>query len=82
MVAFAHATSGAGEQLTRWWRRSPEVTIDQLAELSVRYVSAGLGQLFVRHRRGRLNLVRSEVSNNSPDARISRNGQARTPSPG
>ena len=45
ILAFAHATSGAGEQLTRWWRRSPDVTIDQVAELGVRYVWAGLGQL-------------------------------------
>jgi AcrR family transcriptional regulator len=51
VLAFAHATSGAGEQLTRWWRRSPELTIDQVADLGVRYVWAGLGQLLEPMRR-------------------------------
>jgi len=30
--AYAHAVSGAGEQLARWWRQNPEVELDEVVE--------------------------------------------------
>ncbi len=44
VLAFAHAASGSGEQLARWWRRNPELTIDRLADLASRYIWTGLAQ--------------------------------------
>jgi AcrR family transcriptional regulator len=42
ILAFAHAASGSGEQLARWWRRTPDLTIDRLADLASRYIWTGL----------------------------------------
>jgi AcrR family transcriptional regulator len=45
VLAFAHAGSGAAEQLAHWWRHAPELTIDQLKDLASRFSWAGLAQL-------------------------------------
>jgi AcrR family transcriptional regulator len=45
ILAFAHAGSGSAEQLARWWRQRPELTIERLTELATAYSWAGLGQL-------------------------------------
>jgi AcrR family transcriptional regulator len=42
VLAYTHAASGSGEQLARWWRRTPEIPIDRLAEIAARYILAGL----------------------------------------
>ncbi len=42
ILGFAHATSGLGEQLGRWWRTTPDLTIDQLTELATQYIWAAL----------------------------------------
>jgi AcrR family transcriptional regulator len=42
VLAYTHAASGSGEQLARWWRRTPDLTIDRLAEIATRYIRAGL----------------------------------------
>lgn len=41
--AYAHAISGAGEALTRWWQRHPEVTLEEIVELHMDTVWRGLG---------------------------------------
>ncbi|MDO7868772.1 TetR/AcrR family transcriptional regulator [Nocardioides jiangxiensis] len=41
--AYAHAISGAGEALTRWWQHHPEVTLEQIVELHMDTVWRGLG---------------------------------------
>lgn len=46
VLAYAHASSGAGEQLARWWRDTPGLPIDRLTELAVQYIWSGLSQLF------------------------------------
>jgi len=46
ILVFAHASSGSGEQLARWWRRNPKIAIDQLADLAARYSWAGVSQLY------------------------------------
>jgi AcrR family transcriptional regulator len=43
--AFAHAASGAAEQLAHWWRQRPDVTLDQIVERYTRFSWAGLSQL-------------------------------------
>lgn len=45
ILAFAHAGSGAGEQLARWWRRTPELGVDELADILARFCWAGMSQL-------------------------------------
>ncbi len=45
ILAFANAGSGSAEQLARWWRHNPQITIDRLAELATSYNWAGLSQL-------------------------------------
>lgn len=41
--AYAHAISGAGEALTHWWQRHPEVSLDEIVELHMDVVWRGLG---------------------------------------
>jgi AcrR family transcriptional regulator len=43
--AFAHAASGAGTQLARWWRENPELELDELVDWQTRFTWAGLSQL-------------------------------------
>jgi AcrR family transcriptional regulator len=43
--AFAHAVSGAGEQLARWWRRTPEIELDELVDWQTRFIWHGIAQL-------------------------------------
>lgn len=44
--AFAHAASGAGEQLAHWWRSTPDLPVDELADILARFVWSGMSQLF------------------------------------
>jgi AcrR family transcriptional regulator len=41
-LAYAHAVSGAGEQLARWWREHPEVELDIVVERLMAVVWDGL----------------------------------------
>lgn len=43
--AYAHAVSGAGEALTRWWQHHPEVSLDEVVDLHVTTVWTGLEHL-------------------------------------
>lgn len=43
--AFAHAISGAGEQLAHWWRQEPTIELDQLVAWHTRFVWRGIAQL-------------------------------------
>lgn len=45
ILAFAHGASGAGEQLGRWWRRTPDLPLEDLVELAVQYVWGGLAPI-------------------------------------
>lgn len=49
ILAYAHASSGAGEQLARWWRHTPELDVDQLADLIAGFSWAGMAQLLEPH---------------------------------
>lgn len=44
-VVYAHAISGAGEQLAKWWRRHPEVTIDVLVDRAMEVTWLGMENL-------------------------------------
>lgn len=41
-TAYAHAVSGAGEQLARWWRANPGVELDEVVEHFMCVVWTGL----------------------------------------
>jgi hypothetical protein len=43
--AFAHALSGAGEQLERWWRQNPELTRREIVDYFHAFAWQGLSQL-------------------------------------
>jgi AcrR family transcriptional regulator len=43
--AFAHALSGAAEQLEHWWRQHPEIPRQQIVAYLHRFAWQGLGQL-------------------------------------
>jgi AcrR family transcriptional regulator len=43
--AFAHALSGAGEQLERWWRQNPELTRREIVDYFHAFAWHGLSQL-------------------------------------
>jgi AcrR family transcriptional regulator len=43
--AFAHALSGAGEQLERWWRQNPHLTRHEIVDHFHAFAWAGLSQL-------------------------------------
>lgn len=43
--AFAHALSGAGEQLERWWRQNPDLSRRELVGYFHRFAWRGLSQL-------------------------------------
>jgi AcrR family transcriptional regulator len=45
VLAFAHAASGAAEQLAHWWRHAPELTLEQLKDTASRFTWAGLAQV-------------------------------------
>jgi AcrR family transcriptional regulator len=47
-VVSAHILSGAAEQLARWWRRHPEVGIDEIVSRTTRAVWTGLGDMIAR----------------------------------
>src|SRR5919108_1266825 len=48
--AFAHALSGSGEQLAKWWRQNPELTREQVAGYHMAFAWIGLEQLAERAR--------------------------------
>jgi AcrR family transcriptional regulator len=50
--AFAHALSGSGEQLAKWWRQNPELTREQVAGYHMAFAWTGLEQLVERVRGG------------------------------
>lgn len=43
--AYAHAISGAGEGLARWWVHHPEVTLDEIVEIDVELLWDGLDRI-------------------------------------
>jgi hypothetical protein len=47
-VVHAHALSGAGEQLTKWWRRHPEVSLEEIVERTMDVIWGGLEQAIAR----------------------------------
>jgi AcrR family transcriptional regulator len=50
--AFAHALSGSGEQLAKWWRQNPHLTREQVAGYHMAFAWIGLEQLVERARGG------------------------------
>jgi AcrR family transcriptional regulator len=50
--ALAHALSGSGEQLAKWWRQNPDLTREQVAGYHMAFAWLGLEQL-VQRARGR-----------------------------
>lgn len=49
ILSFAHAGSGACEQLAHWWRRTPDIAIDELASLATKFNWNGLAQVLSPH---------------------------------
>lgn len=41
-AAYAHAMSGAGEQLAKWWRRNPHIPLDDIVQYHFDMVWTGL----------------------------------------
>ena len=48
--AFAHALSGSGEQLAKWWRHNPHLSREQVAGYHMAFAWIGLEQLVQRAR--------------------------------
>jgi AcrR family transcriptional regulator len=48
--ALAHALSGSGEQLAKWWRHNPDLTREQVAGYHMAFAWLGLEQLVQRAR--------------------------------
>jgi AcrR family transcriptional regulator len=48
--ALAHALSGSGEQLAKWWRQNPELTREEVAGYHMAFAWLGLEQLVQRAR--------------------------------
>lgn len=46
--AFAHAVSGAGEQLAKWWRHNPRMSREQVAGYLFAFAWDGFSQLAAR----------------------------------
>lgn len=44
LEAFAHAISGAGEQLAKWWQNNPQLTRAEVTEHLLRFAWHGLAQ--------------------------------------
>jgi len=44
--AFAHAISGAAEQVAKWWRANPQLTREDVLARQSAFAWGGLGQLF------------------------------------
>jgi AcrR family transcriptional regulator len=56
--AMAHALSGSGEQLAKWWRQNPHVSREQVAGYHMAFAWLGLRQLVSEAQEG----VRTNVS--------------------
>lgn len=39
---FAHAASGAGNQLAVWWRKNPNIPIDRVIDISTEFMWSGI----------------------------------------
>jgi AcrR family transcriptional regulator len=50
--ALAHALSGSGEQLAKWWRHNPKLTREEVAGYHMAFAWLGLEQLVARARSG------------------------------
>jgi AcrR family transcriptional regulator len=50
--ALAHALSGSGEQLAKWWRRNAHLTREQIAGYHMAFAWIGLQQLITEARAG------------------------------
>jgi AcrR family transcriptional regulator len=48
--AFAHALSGSGEQLAKWWRHNPHLSREQVVSYHMAFAWLGLKQLVERAR--------------------------------
>ena len=46
--AFAHILSGASEQMAKWWRRNPEVPLEEIVTRMMQGVWTGVGQVIAR----------------------------------
>jgi AcrR family transcriptional regulator len=44
-VAYAHAMSGSGEQLAKWWRRNPHIPLAEIVQYHFDVVWTGLEQM-------------------------------------
>ena len=44
-AAFAHAVSGAGEQLAKWWQQNPKLRRDQVSAYLIAFAWHGFSQL-------------------------------------
>lgn len=51
--AFAHALSGAGEQVERWWRRNPDIPRERVVEYLHRFAWSGVSQFVTPVKRRR-----------------------------
>jgi AcrR family transcriptional regulator len=50
--ALAHALSGSGEQLAKWWRHNPHLSREQVAGYHMAFAWLGLQQVIERSRAG------------------------------
>jgi AcrR family transcriptional regulator len=44
-LAYAHAVSGAGEQVARWWRQNPQIPLEAVVERMMTIVWGGMREL-------------------------------------
>jgi AcrR family transcriptional regulator len=49
VTAYAHAASGCGEQLARWWRRSPDIPIEEMSRHASDFIWGGLRTIADTH---------------------------------
>lgn len=48
-LTYAHAVSGAGEQVARWWRQNPQVSLDAVVGRMMTIVWGGMRDLLEQH---------------------------------
>jgi AcrR family transcriptional regulator len=58
--ALAHALSGSGEQLAKWWRHNPHLTREQVAGYHMAFAWLGLQQLVERAQKNSEDDARAE----------------------
>ena len=69
-AAFAHAVSGAGEQLAKWWQQNPRLRREEVSGYLIAFAWHGFSQLATAQRRNRPSRQRS--GRNGPNAATSR----------